>query len=136
MTARQRWIGPGVLVALAISFPAAAARAQQAPSVKRAVLQKHDLRAPGEEGVMAFVEIPVGGREGRHTHPAEAFGYVLEGTIILDADGAPSTIYKAGDSFFIAPGQVHEAINNGSTPAKLVAVFVADKGKPLTTPAK
>ena len=85
---------------------------------------------------MALVEIPAGAREGRHTHPAEAFVYVIEGAITFNVDGAPSASYRAGDSFFIGAGQIHEAINNGSAPAKLVAVFVTDKDKPMTTQVK
>jgi len=135
MTAKWTWAAAGA-AALAAALVSQAARAQQGPSVSRAVVQRHDLRAPGEEGVMALVEIPPGGREGRHTHPAEAFVYVVDGAITFDRDGAPSANYKAGDTFFIAAGEVHEAINKGTVPAKLVAVFVADKGKPLTTQVK
>jgi hypothetical protein len=31
---------------------------------------------------------------------------------------------------------IHQAVNMGSAPARLAAVFIAEKGKPLTTPAK
>ncbi len=82
---------------------------------------------------MALVELPPGGREGRHTHPAEVYGFVQEGTVILEVEGQPTKTLKAGDVFSIAPGQVHEGINQGSTTAKLSAVFFAEKGKPLTT---
>ena len=43
--------------------------------------------------------------------------------------------YKAGDSFYIEPGKIHEGINNGTSPVKAVATFVVEKGKPLTSPA-
>jgi quercetin dioxygenase-like cupin family protein len=100
------------------------------------VVQKQDLRAQGQEGVMVVVDIPVGAREGRHTHPAEVFVYVLEGTLRLDIEGKPSTDYKPGQSFFVEAGKVHEGSNGGNTPVKAVAVFVTDKGKPLTTQVK
>lgn len=35
---------------------------------------------------------------------------------------------KAGDHFYVAPGQVHQATNHGSTKAKLSVVFLAEKG--------
>ncbi len=111
----------------------ASTRAEAPPSVKRSVLQKHDLHAAKQEGVMAMVEIPPGGREGRHTHPAEVFAYVLEGTATLDIEGKPAQTLKAADTFFIEPGQIHEVINNGTGPVKLVAVFFTDKGKPMTS---
>ena len=111
-----------------------AAWGQQAPSVKREVVEKHDLGAPGREGIMAVVEIPAGGREGRHIHPgADVFAYVASGTVALDVEGHPRATLKAGDHFYIAAGKVHEGINATSAPAKLVAVFVNEKGKPLTT---
>ena len=111
-------------------------RAEAPPGVKRSVLQKHDLRAAGYEGVMAQVEIAPGGREGKHTHPAEVLAYVLEGTATLEVEGQPTQTLGPGSSFFIPAGKVHEGINNGTSPVKLVAVFVTEKGKPMTTAAK
>jgi quercetin dioxygenase-like cupin family protein len=110
--------------------------AQPAPSVKRSVLLKQDMAIPGREAVMAVVELPPGAAEGRHTHPAEVYAFVQEGTISLEVEGKPTVTLKAGDIFTIAPGQIHQAINNGSTTARLSAVFIAEKGKPLTTPVK
>ncbi len=85
---------------------------------------------------MALVELPVGAQEGKHTHPAEVFAFVLEGTISLENEGIPTATLKAGEVFHVLPGKVHNAINAGTVTAKLAAVFVAEKGKPLTTPAK
>src|ERR1700687_3102566 len=82
--------------------------AQPAPSVKRTVLLKQDMTIAGREAVMALVELPPGSTEGRHTHPAEVYAYVLEGTITLEAEGQPERALKAGDVFTIAPGQVHQ----------------------------
>jgi quercetin dioxygenase-like cupin family protein len=106
------------------------------PAVKRNVVLKQDLSLPGHEGVMALVEIPPGAAEGNHTHFADVFAFVQEGTISLELEGKPTVTLKAGDVFHIPEGKVHQAINNGTVTAKLVAVFVAEKGKPLTTPVK
>ena len=131
---RTRWGFVAFTIgALTLGF-GTAAWGQQAPSVKRSVMEKHDLHGQGLEGIMALVEIPAGGREGRHTHPAaDVFGYIMEGTVTLDVEGRPSTTLKAGDHFFIEAGKVHEGINTSSVPVKLVGVFVTEKGKPLTT---
>ncbi len=127
------------LVAAALALAGAAGlkslQAQQPPAVKRNVLFKTDMTIPGREAVMSQVDLPPGSAEGRHTHPAEVFAFVEEGTIVLEVEGKPAATLKAGDTFHILPGQVHEALNKGSAPAKLSAVFVAEKGKPLTTPA-
>jgi len=119
------------VVVLALGIPALSA--QQAPAVKRNVVLKQDMEIPGREAIMALVELPPGGAEGRHTHPAEVFVFVLEGTISLEREGQPTVTMKAGDAFSIAAGKVHQASNTGSGTAKLAAVFVAEKGKPLTT---
>lgn len=81
-------------------------------------------------------DIPVGDREGRHTHPGVLVGHVEEGTVTLDDEGKPSVVYKAGDTFFVEAGKVHEGINTGNVPVKVLAVFVVKTGAPLTTPAK
>jgi len=104
-----------------------------APAVKRTVLLQHDTSAPGFEALLVQVEIPVGGREGRHTHPGLAMIHVLEGTLSLDYEGKPQASYKAGDSFFVEAGKVHEGINKGNMPVKAVATFIIPKGQPVTT---
>lgn len=121
------------IASFALVHGSVSALAEQAPAVSRTVLKKHDLRVPGQEGVMALVVMPPGAREGRHTHPAQAFVYVLEGVVSLEVDGKAAVDYKAGESFFIEAGEVHEGRNNGQVPARAVAVFFAEKGKPLTT---
>jgi quercetin dioxygenase-like cupin family protein len=110
-------------------------RAQPAPSVKRTVLLKQDTTVAGREAVMAMVELPPGSTEGRHTHFAEVYAFVLEGTPTLDVEGQPTRVLKAGDVFTIAPGLVHEGSNRSSSPVKMSVVFFAETGKPLTTPA-
>jgi quercetin dioxygenase-like cupin family protein len=109
--------------------------AQQTVSVKRNVLMKQDMTVPGREAVMALVELPPGSAEGRHTHPAEVYVFVQEGTITLEDEGKPTVTLKAGDYFYIAPGKVHQVLNASSATARLAAVFLTEKGKPLTTPA-
>ena len=113
-----------------------ASNAQQAPAVKRNLVLKQDMDVPGREAVMALVELPAGSAEGRHTHPAEVYVFVQEGAISLENEGKPTATFKAGDVFYIAPGKIHQAINNGNITAKLAAVFIAEKGKPLTTQVK
>ncbi len=123
------------VAALAGAAGARALVAQQPAAAKRTILLKQDMTISGKEAVMAFVEIPAGVGEGRHTHPAEVFGYVLEGTVTLEVDGKPTLTLKPGEIFYLAPLQVHQVVNKGTTPVKLSAVFVTEKGKPLTTPA-
>lgn len=113
-----------------------ARQAQTTPGVERKVLLKQDMTIPGREVILAAVEIPPGGAEGRHTHPAEVYAFIVEGSLKLEIEGKPDATLKAGDVFTIAPGQIHQASNPGSIPVKFKVVFVAEKGKPLTTPVK
>ena len=129
-------IAAALLLAVVATFALYAQNAQ-APSVKRNIVLKQDMTTfPGHEAVMALVELPPGAAEGRHTHPAEVYVFVLQGTILQQFEGKPDTTLTAGDHFYVAPGQVHQAINKGTETVKLAAVFVAEKGKPLTTKAE
>jgi len=127
------------LVAIAVVVAAAGIhglKAQPAPSVKRTVLLRQDMSIPGREAVMAAVELPPGATEGRHTHPAEVYAFIQEGTLTMAVDGQPTRTLKPGDVFTIAPGLIHEGSNKGSTTVRASVVFVAEKGKPLTTPVQ
>jgi quercetin dioxygenase-like cupin family protein len=97
------------------------------------VLLTEDLPIPGYQTVMATIEIPAGGREGRHTHPGAVVVYILEGVFTFDYEGKATMTYKAGDSFYIEANKIHEGINNGTSPVKAVAALVVEKGKPLIT---
>ena len=107
----------------------------QAPTFKRTLLQQVDISVPGREAVTAKAELPKGVSAGRHTHPGEEIGYVLEGTVSLEIEGVSKTL-KAGDAFLIPSGKVHDAKNLGDGQATIIATYIVDKGKPLATPAK
>ncbi len=108
----------------------------EGPQVTRTVLLRRAATVPGYEVVMIEALIPVGGREGRHTHPGTLLARVEQGTLTLDYEGKPSAIYKAGDSFFVDAGKVHEGINKGDAPVKVLATLVVKTGEPLTAAAK
>ena len=59
----------------------------------------------------------------------------MEGEATLLVDGQPPRVIKAGESFVVPAGTIHDAHNAGTTPAKLLGVYVVEKGKPLATPA-
>jgi quercetin dioxygenase-like cupin family protein len=107
--------------------------AQQA-GFKRTVLQQGDLSVPGREVVTAIAEFQPGATAGRHTHPGEEAGYVLEGTIVLEQEGKPARTLVAGGTFFIPAGTVHNATNKGSAAARVLATYIVEKGKPVATP--
>ena len=107
--------------------------AQQA-SIKRTPLQKVEFPA-GYNVVSAIAEVPAGGAAGRHTHPGIESTYVMEGELDLVIDGKPPVRYKAGDSFQVPEGAVHDAKAVGDKPFKVLAVYIVKAGEPLAKPA-
>lgn len=99
------------------------------------VVGKSDVSVPGREAVVARVELAPNGRAGRHTHSGDEISYVTDGEVQLIVDGQPPRTIKAGESFVIPAGTVHDAHNATGSPSRLVGVYVAEKGKPLATPA-
>jgi quercetin dioxygenase-like cupin family protein len=110
--------------------------ATQQPNVTRKILLKQDAPVSGYEEDLVAVEIPAGGREGRHTHPGSVIIYVQEGTLTFDCEGKPTATYKPGDTLYVEPDKIHEGRNLGNAPVKVLATFLVRKGVPLTSPAQ
>lgn len=107
----------------------------QNPGLQRTLVGRADVSIPGHEAVVARVEVAPGAKAGRHTHPGDEISYVLEGEATLLIDGQPPRIIKAGESFVVPAGVVHDAHNDGAVPTRLVGVYVVQKGQPLASPA-
>jgi quercetin dioxygenase-like cupin family protein len=123
-----------ILIVCAVIAAAGAAVAQQS-GIKRTPLQKIEF-PDGYVTVSGLAELPPGGSIGRHTHPGIETGYLLEGEAVMSIDGEPDKHLKAGDSYVIPAGVAHDAKVHGDKGAKVMAVWVVDKTKPLATPAK
>ena len=115
---------------------AASALFAQASGLTRTLIGRADVSVPGREAVVARVEVAPGAKAGRHTHPGDEISYVMEGEATLLVDGQPPKLVKAGESFVVPAGVVHDAHNNGTTPTKLLGVYVVEKGKPLASPVQ
>jgi len=106
----------------------------QQPGIKRTILLRTD--EPGStthEAVMGIAEIAPGAMAGKHRHPGIEIGYVLEGSVTLEHEGEAPRVLKAGDSFNNGAG-VHNAKNTGTTPVRILAVYLVEKGKPMAEP--
>ena len=110
--------------------------AQDKAVFKRTPLQKHELTAQGREGVQVLAEFAPGAAAGKHTHPGEEMGYILEGTLQLEIQGKPPVTLNAGQVFFVPAGVVHDGRNVGKGPLKVLATYVVEKGKPVATPVR
>ncbi|HKQ27390.1 MAG TPA: cupin domain-containing protein [Burkholderiales bacterium] len=123
-------------IALATTAGVAVMSYAQQPGFTRKMLQDQTMSISDRHAVQVLAEFIPGGAAGRHTHPGEELGYILEGTLQLEVDGQPPRTLKAGEVFFIPAGTVHDGKNVGSGPAKVLATYVVEKGKPVASPAK
>jgi quercetin dioxygenase-like cupin family protein len=122
--------------ALFLSFAAPVAP-QEPPKVT--TLFSHDLSdIPGKEGTMLIVEYPPGGADPVHRHNANAFVYVLEGSIIMQVRGSEPVTLHAGETFYEGPNDIHVVGRNASKtePAKFLVVLVKNKGAPALIPVE
>jgi quercetin dioxygenase-like cupin family protein len=111
------------------------AAAPAAPTIKRTPLQKFDVPSTNYETVIGIAEVVPDANIGRHTHPGPESGYVLEGEMTLIVEGQPDRPLKAGESYQIPAGAIHDG-KSGAKGVKVIATYVVEKGKPLATPAK
>ena len=121
-----------VVAAFAMSI---AVYAQAPAPIKRTPLQKVDV--PGSttmEVITGIAEIMPNVNIGRHTHAGAETGYLIEGQLTLLVEGKPPLDLKPGDSYQVPLNAVHDA-RSGQAGAKVLAVYVVEKGKPLATPA-
>jgi quercetin dioxygenase-like cupin family protein len=113
--------------------------AANAPSpVVKTVMTKPLPDYPGKEALMLTVEYPPGGADPVHRHDANAFVYVIEGSIVMGVNGGKPVTLEAGESFYEGPNDVHTIGRNASKdkPAKFVVVLLKDIDKPALVPAE
>ena len=120
---------------LLVGLASTGALMAQNSGLTRTLVGRGDVSVPGREAVVARVDVAPGAKAGRHSHPGDEISYIIEGEGKLLIDGEPPRVLKAGDSFIIPAGVIHDAHNDGTVPIKLVGVYVVEKGKPLATPA-
>jgi quercetin dioxygenase-like cupin family protein len=123
-----------VLLGAAIGVAADRIAFAQQPGIKRTELLRSDVPGdPAYEAVMAVAEIAPGAMAGKHRHNGIELGYVLQGSIVLEHEGEATRTLVAGQGFKNAAG-VHNARNTGKEPVKILAVYIVEKGKPLSEP--
>ncbi|MHB1206086.1 MAG: cupin domain-containing protein [Rhodospirillaceae bacterium] len=103
--------------------------------VTRSIFGRMDAPA-GYETVVGSADLPPGAAIGRHTHHGTEFGYIAAGEVEFAVEGQPPYRLKAGGFYKIDAGKIHDVRNLGGDPAKAVATWVIEKGKPLAEPAK
>lgn len=94
---------------------------------------EHD---PGrvEETQTLILDFAPGAWTPLHSHGGLTLVRVLEGEMTRRAGGAED-LFRAGEGWIEAAGDVHAAGNAGATPARVLVTFLLPKGAPLTTVA-
>jgi quercetin dioxygenase-like cupin family protein len=93
---------------------------------------------PNREVLMITVEHAPGGSSAIHRHNAQAFVYVLEGSVVMQLKGGKQVTLTPGQTFYEGPDDVHVVDRNasGTNPAKFLVFLIKDKGAPALVPAE
>jgi quercetin dioxygenase-like cupin family protein len=124
------------LVLLLLFLTAGASSAQQ---TRVTSLMSKDLTdIPGKEVLMITVEYPPGASDPIHRHNAQAFVYVLEGSVVMQVKGGKQVTLTPGQTFYEGTDDIHLVGRNASTtqPAKFLVFLVKNKGAPVLVPVK
>jgi quercetin dioxygenase-like cupin family protein len=137
--------GLALLALLTLGLPIGGARADDgkaALGATTAVILKSSRTADGgalkypEGGTpeisTAVVTLEAGGRTALHEHPGPVVAYILEGALTVKEEGNEPRTYHAGESFLETVGHWHQGFNAGTTPVKILAVFLGQEGQPTT----
>jgi quercetin dioxygenase-like cupin family protein len=131
-----------IKIMLVLIFLTAGTLAAQQPEDKEAkvtqLMSKALAENPGKEVLVITVEYAPGGTDPIHRHNAQAFVYVLEGTIVMQVKGGKEVTLTPGETFYEGPDDVHIVGRNASStkPAKFVVFLIKEKGAPVLIPVK
>ena len=101
--------------------------------ITRTIMERFDVPGSNYETVVMLVEMAPHVNSGLHTHPGFDSAYLLSGKLDVLERGQPAKPIQPGQSWHVRPGVVHE-VKIGDQPAKVLAIYVVEKGKPLATP--
>lgn len=127
------------VVSLGLAAPAFAQQQTVTGPVTRTDLLTQAL-PPGNfrDVKAAVIELGPGATAPRHRHDVAVLAYVLEGIVENRFDGGAIRTHKAGETWWEAPGTVHDLAQNASTTsrARLLVVYIGEAGKAATVPLK
>ncbi|MEP7044763.1 MAG: cupin domain-containing protein [Dokdonella sp.] len=92
---------------------------------------------PGKEAVMLTVDYPPGAVDPVHRHDADAFIYVVEGSIVMGLRGGTPVTLTPGQTFYEGPKDVHTVGRNASLTqaAKFVVLLLKNVDEDVFIPA-
>ena len=82
-----------------------------------------------------IVEIAPGKQTGWHRHPVPLFGYVLAGQVTVHLANGDKHTFHEGDPLAESVNLLHNGVNEGTVPTKLLIIVVGEKDVPFTKKA-
>jgi quercetin dioxygenase-like cupin family protein len=101
------------------------------------LMNKEFADIAGKEGTMLTIEYAPGASTPKHRHDAHVFVYVLQGSIVMQAESGKAVTLKQGDTFYEDPKDIHTVSKNASKTkaAKFLVFMVKNKGVAPVLPA-
>ncbi|MES9605733.1 cupin domain-containing protein [Actinomadura sp. NPDC000929] len=91
----------------------------------------------GAHAMTVVIEYPPGDPGAPpHRHPGPAFGYVLEGEMLMELEGQAPRPVPAGEAFWEPGGDVihyQDGNNRDDMPVRFVVTMFCEPGKPMLT---
>jgi quercetin dioxygenase-like cupin family protein len=91
----------------------------------------------GAHATTVVVEYPPGDPGAPpHRHPGPAFGYVLEGEMLLELEGQPERVVRAGEAFWEPGGDVihyQDGNNRDDIPVRFTVTMLCEPGAQMLT---
>lgn len=88
------------------------------------------LSTPEPEVSSVLFTFPPGAESQWMIHPAPAYIYVLEGTLLVEFEDGSHQSFRAGQGFLQCRSKWHRGRNDGSQTMRFLAVFFGAKGVP------
>jgi quercetin dioxygenase-like cupin family protein len=88
------------------------------------------LNTPDPQVTSVVFTFPPGSESEWMTHPAPAYVYVLEGTLVVEFEDGSHQSFHTGQAFLQCRSKWHRGRNDGSQTMRFFAVFFGAKGVP------
>jgi quercetin dioxygenase-like cupin family protein len=126
---RAAHVGLALVALVSLALSTAAGAAAPPDAVVAPLITRDLIGMAGKEVTMETVEYPPGGKSPPHSHHAQVFVYVLEGSLRMQVQGSPLVTLAPGATFYESPDDLHVVSENASAskPAKFLVVIVKDK---------
>ncbi len=75
-----------------------------------------------------IISLRPGEATAHHRHGVPLFAYLLQGELTVEYDGHGKRVYREGDALLEAMSVAHRGRNTGTTPVRILAVFLSASG--------